>query len=141
MNNKQLSLFEIDDELLTYLLLKVATPDQKVDTSGKVATSDEIAENQNLTSTKVATSENEMHSFHGKNIKREELERIILRLCKDEYVKKEELAKQLGKSENYVRNRILPDLLKSGKLVKRFPYTHNHPDQGYKTNEEHAKGL
>ena len=124
MNNKQLSLFEIDDELLTYLLLKVATPDQKVDTSGKVA-----------------TSENEMHSFHGKNIKREELERIILRLCKDEYVKKEELAKQLGKSENYIRNRILPDLLKSGKLVKRFPYTHNHPDQGYKTNEEHAKGL
>jgi len=135
---------------------KVATPDQKVDTSGKVATSDERAENQNLTSTKVATSEkkvatsktekvatseNEMHSFHGKNIKREELERIILRLCKDEYVKKEELAKQLGKSENYIRNRILPDLLKSGKLVKRFPYTHNHPDQGYKTNEEHAKEL
>lgn len=134
---------------------KVATSDQKVDSSEKVANSNESTENQGLTiqkvasfsekvatsTEKVATSEQEMQSFHGKNIKREELERIILRLCKDEYVKREELAKQLGKSENYIRNRILPDLLKSGKLVKRYPFTHNHPEQGYKTSEEHATEL
>jgi len=112
---------------------KVATSDSKVATSDieKVATSGE----------NVATSGQDINGFYNKNLKREELELIILKLCKEQYVKKEELARKLGKSENYIRNRILPDLLKSGKLVKRYPYTHNHPEQGYMTSEDYAKEL
>jgi hypothetical protein len=35
----------------------------------------------------------------------------------------------------------LPKLLKEGKLVKRFPFTDNHPQQGYKTAEEYEEQL
>ncbi|MEA4936682.1 MAG: ATP-binding protein [Paludibacter sp.] len=126
----------------------------KVASSGKVATFGNVDDNQldegkRLASSgeKVASSEKkvassgDMPEFYGKNKKWEELERIVLELCKDDYIKKEELAVQLGKSENYVRNKILPRLLKNGKICKRFPYTHNHPGQGYKTNENYAEEL
>ena len=105
---------------------KVATSDEKVATSDeKVATSGE----------KVATSELKNGLFRGKNLKKVELEETILQICKDNYVKKEELAEALGKSEDYIRNKILPRLLKEGKLKKRYPLTHNHPEQGYTTSE------
>jgi predicted HTH transcriptional regulator len=80
---------------------KVDTSDKKVATlqGGKVDTSD----------TSIVECD-----FQRKNLKREEMELIILRLCKDRYVKKEEIAQTLSKSENYIRNRILPDLLKLG---------------------------
>lgn len=133
----------------------------KVASSGKVATFGDIDDNQSdegkrlaTSGEKVASSEKkvatsgkedatsgDMPEFYGKNKKWEELERIVLELCKDDYIKKEELAIQLGKSENYVRNKILPRLLKNGKICKRFPYTHNHPGQGYKTNENYAEEL
>jgi predicted HTH transcriptional regulator len=118
---------------------KVATSGEKVATSGKkVATSNTKVDTSNQ---KVDTLQHELKEIYGKNIKREDLEVVILKLCESRYVKKEELASLLGKSENYIRNRILPDLLKNGKLEKRFPFTHNHPEQGYKTSEEHAKKL
>jgi len=135
---------------------KVDTSDEKVDTSkesvknegsrdGKVATSDKKVA---TSSRKVATSNKKVDTYgvniteiKGKNIKRDELELIILKICKEKYVKKEELAAILGKSENYIRNKILPDLLKSKKIIKRYPYTHNHPQQGYKTSEKYAKKL
>jgi len=121
---------------------KGATFDKKGATSDKKgATSEYNSDNPVDTIKKGATSEKELSRFHGKNLKREDLELIILKLCKDQYIKKEELAMQLGKSENYIRNKILPYLLKKGKLVKRFPYTHNHPGQGYKTSEAYAKKL
>lgn len=107
---------------------KVATSDEKVASSGKkVATSMK----------KVASSD----SVFGKNLKKAELERAILLMCKELYVTKEEIAERLGKSELYIRNKVLPTLLKEGKLEKRFPYTDNHPQQGYKTAEEYAKQL
>jgi predicted HTH transcriptional regulator len=97
---------------------------------GKVATSDE----------KVATSDDGMivPDFHNKKLKGEDMEIAILQLCKNQYVKKEDIAKRLGKSENYLRNKILPNLLKQGKIKKRYPYTHNHPEQGYKTTDQYA---
>ena len=99
---------------------KVATSDKKVATSGK----------------KVATSNHgASDSYYGKNLKRSELEKVILEICRNKYIKKEELAERLGKSESYIRNKILPDLLKAGKLEKLYPFTHNHPEQGYKTAE------
>ncbi len=123
---------------------KVATSDKKV-ASSKVATSNNNSDNQIVKNTKDATSAKKgatqeiLPDYYGKNLSWEELEKIVLQLCSDDYVKKEELARKLGKSENYIRNKVLPRLLKSGKLEKHFPFTHNHPDQGYKTGEKYRK--
>jgi hypothetical protein len=64
-----------------------------------------------------------------------------MKICKDEYIKMEDVAKELGKSIDYLKNKIFPRLMKDGKLEKRYPYTHNHPQQGYKTSEKYAKKL
>jgi predicted HTH transcriptional regulator len=153
-NNGRWTIYKIKQKVKSSAK-KVASLGRMVDTSEKVASSNKNTDNQLeedkkvatsnrmvATSTeKVATSNVHLEDIQGKNIKRHDLEVIILRICKDKYVKKEELAKLLGKSENYIRNRILPDLLKSGKLEKRYPYTHNHPAQGYKTSEAYADKL
>jgi len=140
---------------------KVDTSDRKVATSGMVDTSLDTTNNQSDKHKKGATSKKKgatlkkkgatlkkkgatsdnKSQFYRKNMKWEELERTILEICKDSYIKKEELAKKLGKSETYVRNKILPRLLKDGKIKKHFPFTHNHPQQGYKTDENYANEL
>ena len=114
-----------DSPNLTTSGQKVATSEQKVATSEQ----------------KVATSKANANSFYGKKLSQNELEKIILEICKNEYVQKETLAQILGKSEDYIRNKILPELLKTGKLEKCFPFTDNHPGQGYKTTEEYADKL
>jgi ATP-dependent DNA helicase RecG len=47
-------------------------------------------------------------------------------------------AKQLTKSVDYLKNKVFPELMRNGKLEKRFPFTHNHPEQGYKSVSEHG---
>jgi len=64
-----------------------------------------------------------------------------MQLCKPNYIKMEVIATQLGKSVDYLKNKIFPKMIKDGKLEKHFPFTDNHPEQGYKTSEEYAKGL
>lgn len=94
---------------------KVATSDRKVDTS----------------KSKVATS----------RLSKDELEKQIMQVCKDNYIKMEEVAIRIGKSVDYLKNKIFPNMVRGGKLEKRFPYTHNHPEQGYKTTNEYAERL
>ena len=146
-NNGRWTIYKLKQE--------VATSDQKVATSGKVDTPSKTIDNQYKSNKKVATSDQKVATSGKKvdtsdrkvatsipkNLKKEALEQMILALCKDRYVKKEEIAEQLGKSENYIRNKILPQLLKDGKLEKRYPFTHNHPEQGYKTSEAYAEEL
>ena len=146
-NNGRWTIYKLKQE--------VATSDQKVATSGKVDTPSKTIDNQYKSNKKVATSDRKVATSGKKvdtsdrkvatsipkNLKKEALEQMILALCKDRYVKKEEIAEQLGKSENYIRNKILPQLLKDGKLEKRYPFTHNHPEQGYKTSEAYAVEL
>ena len=106
---------------------KVASSDEKVATSkAKVATSDK----------KVATSK-EVSS----KMKRSDLELVIMRYCKNAYRTKEELATFLGKSENYLRNKILPEMENKEMIRKKYPYTQNHPEQAYKTTEKYAAKL
>jgi hypothetical protein len=64
-----------------------------------------------------------------------------MKVCKHDYLKMEEVANQIGKSVDYLKNKVFPRMIKNEKLIKRFPFTHNHPDQGYKTSEEYAKQL
>ena len=70
-----------------------------------------------------------------------DLEQAIMRACKHDYVKMDEVAKIIGKSVDYLKNKIFPKMISEGKLEKRFPYTHNHPEQGYKTSEDYADEL
>ncbi len=121
-NNGRWTIYKIRYKVAT-LEEKVATPEEKVATPEvKVATPD-------------------FDSFRGRSLKPEELEKAILLICKDNYVKKNKLAQMLGKSEDYLRNKVLPAMLKAGKLEKRYPYTHNHPEQGYKTTGAYGKEL
>lgn len=87
--------------------------------------------------TKVDTSDNKVATRYTKD----ELELLIMKVCKHDYLKMDEVANQIGKSVDYLKNKVFPRMIKNEKLIKRFPYTHNHPEQGYKTNEEYAKQL
>ena len=115
------SLNDIDNQ--TLLIEKVDTSDTKVDT----------------TDTKVDTSVEKV-AFRTK-LSKAQLEEEIMKICKSEYVKMDEVAIILGKSVDYLKNKIFPKMIKDGKLEKHFPFTHNHPEQGYKTAEEYAKNI
>lgn len=127
---------------------KVATPEIKVATSEHLDTNRSSTYNtkdQPFTSQKVTTpgekvATSPLDKLRGRSLRQDELEKAILLVCRANYIKKDELAQILGKSENYLRNKIIPALLKAGKLEKRYPYTHNHPEQGYKTIEEYDEG-
>jgi ATP-dependent DNA helicase RecG len=138
---------------------KVATYRTKVDTSKKCTdTQDNEGERVDTSDRKVDTSSGKVASLRDRNLATSDpnlatltelpkrmsatkMENIIMRICKDNYVKKEELAELLNRSENYIRNEIIPKMLKEGKLEKKYPFTHNHPEQAYKTTDEYAEKL
>ena len=120
---------------------KVATSSQKVATSSqKVATSK--SKKVATSSQKVATSSQKVDtSYPKKNLRKKDLEEEILKLCKDRFRKKEELASLLGKSENYLKDKFIYRMQREGKLEPYFPLTPNHPEQAYKTTEFYQKHL
>jgi ATP-dependent DNA helicase RecG len=133
-SNEVSTFFENTDNQY-FLGKKVDTSGEKVDTSGeKVDTSggkvDTSGEKVDTSGEKVATRT---------KLNREQLEAEIMKICQNNYIKMEEVASILGKSVDYLKNKIFPLMMKSGKLEKRFPFTHNHPEQGYKTSEEYDK--
>ena len=97
---------------------------QKVDTSSqKVDTSDP----------KVDTSKSK------RRINRGELESLIMDICNEKYVKMEAIAEQTQRSLDYLKNKIFPNMIKQGKLEKKFPLNPNHPEQAYKTTNIYKK--
>lgn len=117
---------------------EMVTSGEKVDTSiGKVATSDR----------KVDTSEQKVDTFKkdnkwvnehlNKRLEKSDLEKLIMIICVDEYKKMEQVAEKIGKSVDYLKNKVFPQMIKDEKLKKQFPYTDNHPEQAYKTNENY----
>ncbi len=125
---------------------------QKVDTSlTEVDTSILDADIQGANNTKVDTLNTKVDTLNTKvdtsdnkvaiRYTKDELELLIMKVCKHDYLKMDEVANQIGKSVDYLKNKVFPRMIKNEKLIKRFPYTHNHPEQGYKTNEEYAKQL
>lgn len=133
---------------------KVSTKTRKVDTSAKAKASPESAEyhgedirknrssDKKVDTSKVDTSKVDTSVKTGSaRVSRKELETQIMRVCKINYVKMDDVALQIGKSVDYLKNKIFPTMIKDGKLEKHFPYTHNHPEQGYKTSEVYAKEL
>jgi predicted HTH transcriptional regulator len=71
-----------------------------------------------------------------KRMTRQELEKIILTICSNEYLTVNQISKLMGKSSAYLLNEIIPSLIASEKLVRLFPATPNHQSQAYKTNHD-----
>ena len=95
--------------------------------------------------TKVDTSSHKVDTSNSKvdtsksissRMKRSDLEELIMAICKGGYVKMEEVAVQINRSIDYLKNRIFPDMIREGKLVRKYPHTQNHPEQAYQAKED-----
>ena len=117
-----------------YLKGKVDTLEGKVDTSeGKVDTSER---NVDTSEGKVDTFCSEDTIIRDKShLKRNELEQLIMENAK-EYVSLEEIASRTGKKASYLKNKIIPEMVRSNKLERMYNDTPNHPEQKYKTKEK-----
>lgn len=148
-NNGRWTIYKLKEKS-TIIDTKVDSSSEKVDSSPKkVDSSNQVAENQkdkanvkvDTFGVKVDTSIEELEYQKNARLSKEELEQLIMQVCENNYLKMEEVANQIGKSVDYLKNKIFPKMIKDGKLEKHFPYTHNHPEQGYKTSEGYAKKL
>ena len=117
---------------------KVATSEQKVDTSEqKVDTSEQKVDTSEQ---KVDTSDQKVDTSNlTKRISKGGLEFLIMDICNEKYVKMEVIAEQVGRSLDYLKNKIFPNMVKQGKLEKKYPLNPNHPEQAYKTTEIYTK--
>lgn len=89
----------------------------------KVATSDE----------KVATSDEKALS-ERKRLKKEILQKEIILFCST-WKSLSEIASHVGKNYNYLRNKVIPEMVKDGYLIPHYPDKKNHPDQKYRINK------
>lgn len=136
-NNGRWTIYKIKqkvDTSLTEVDTSILDVDIQVANNTKVDTLNTKVDTLN---TKVDTSDNKVATRYTKD----ELELLIMKVCKHDYLKMDEVANQIGKSVDYLKNKVFPRMIKNEKLIKRFPFTHNHPEQGYKTSEEYAKQL
>lgn len=111
----------------------------------KIDTSTQTTENQNhgerrtnKSHKKIDTSDTKVDTSKikiGKRLKRSELEELIMEICNTRYVKMEEVANRIDRSFDYLKNKIFPQMIRDGKLVKKYPLTQNHPEQAYKTKK------
>ena len=119
---------------------KVDTSSQKVDTSSqKVDTSK--TKKIDTSSQKVDTSKTKKVDTSNltKRISKGGLEFLIMDICNEKYVKMEVIAEQVERSLDYLKNKIFPNMVKQGKLEKKYPLNPNHPEQAYKTTEIYTK--
>ena len=94
--------------------------------------------------TKITNREDKVDTFGNKvdtsrknisvRLQRSELEELIMDICKGRYVKMEDVAIQIDRSIDYLKNKIFPKMIRDGKLIKKYPYTQNHPEQAYFLN-------
>ena len=128
-----------DQKVATSKTKKVATSDQKVDTSDqKVDTSK--TKKVDTSDQKVDTSDQKVDTSNlTKRISKGGLEFLIMDICNEKYVKMEVIAEQVGRSLDYLKNKIFPNMVKQGKLEKKYPLNPNHPEQAYKTTEIYTK--
>ena len=115
-----------------YINKKVDTSEEKVDTSEeKVDTSEEKVD---TSEEKVDTPEEKVDNTNT-HLKRDELERLITEKAK-EYISLEEIALRTGKKSSYLKNKIIPEMIRKNKLKRLYAQTPNHPEQKYKATEE-----
>ncbi|MCF0184414.1 MAG: putative DNA binding domain-containing protein [Bacteroidaceae bacterium] len=124
----------IDAQRAEFATQKTTDLHQKVATSG---TNDATSGYNNATpDANDATSDiNDATSKSAsaqKRMKREELWVKMEKAC-DNWITLEEIATATGLSHAYLRNIVIPRMIKENHLVMMFPGTPNHPKQQYKT--------
>ena len=67
-----------------------------------------------------------------KRIPREGMISLILKLCQQEYLSAEELARLLSRDAKSLRNNVINELVKGNRLKPKYP-TKTHPDQRYRS--------
>jgi ATP-dependent DNA helicase RecG len=70
-----------------------------------------------------------------KRLANTEVRRIILDLCREDYLSVQELAGYLQRNSISLGNHYLIPMVKEGLLIFRHPEQPRHPQQGYKTRE------
>ncbi len=60
------------------------------------------------------------------------LEKLVLRLCTWRDLSTDEIARLLSRNRSYVRDNVLPPLLRTGKLTRTHPEQPSHPQQRYR---------
>ena len=66
-----------------------------------------------------------------KRLSRNELYNEIVEICLD-YKSLERISKEINKSLNYLKDRIIPKMLELGLLERKYPDTPRHPQQEYR---------
>ena len=65
---------------------------------------------------------------------REELHNLIITNC-EEWISLDLLSAKIERSQNYLRNVVIPVLIASKQLQMLYPGTPNHPKQQYKVSD------
>lgn len=99
-------------------------PDFTDDTVSKVDTS-------KVDTSKVDTSKVDTSQVKSKKLTRGELYQEIIYVCSEDFKTLEEVSQVLGKSVNYLKNKVFPVMLDLGLLERLHPNI-NHPHQAYK---------
>ena len=117
---------------------KVDSSKQKVDSSRQKV--DSSRQKVDSSKRKVDSSRQKVDSSKRLRLSKESLEEQIMQICKDNYVRMEDVANTVDRSVGYLKNKVFPEMVKSGKLEKHFSLAY-HPKQGYKTTKKYAGKL
>lgn len=71
----------------------------------------------------------------SKKLSKEQLQALIMSICKDDFISAEEIADATERKIPYLRNEIIPKMIEEDKLERLYPDNPHHPNQKYKTKK------
>ena len=78
----------------------------------------------------------DMASKRVRRMSKAEMMDSIVACCLNAYLTIEEIASFVNRNPAYIKNEFIPLLLSTGRLMRLYPNTPNHPKQAYKTKKE-----
>jgi len=98
------------------------------------------SEEKNVDTSHVDTSHVDTSAIDGSHVdtsvetavykEKSSIQQRIMEACQEEYISVEEIAQKVNRAVKYLKNRVIPEMVKGGYLVKLYPQT-NHPQQKY----------
>ena len=67
------------------------------------------------------------------NIRTEKIHSAVLDVCAADFKSLADIAKGVNRTKGHLKRQVIPALLQSGRLVRKYPDVPNHPEQQYKT--------
>jgi predicted HTH transcriptional regulator len=87
---------------------------------------------QNVASN-VSQDRNPLLAKHNRNKRTAKLYAEIVEACHD-FEPLIVIAPRVNRSLRYLKNKVIPDMVAAGMLIRKYPTVPNHPDQQYKSN-------